>query len=256
MSFKSVCSKLLILSILLSGITIQKVSAQEVFNEQNTEISSESNLNSTMAQLQENISDNGFKFKENENLSLEEIQQRMLEIDTNYEVNDLLSESDSEFIIGYYNTLNELMNNNSGRSKRSASNKLFKRTTLKTAKRSVSGVTAQLSGSVWTSTSKSIFDPNNSFGGTIALKILGGASKVKKVTGAIHLSGYGLIGSNKVIGKVADEKISDSWSKAPFASHTMNRSKPYTGIILYTSVYAEMVVKTKTTSFDLHAGGK
>ena len=81
------------------------------------------------------------------------------------------------------------------------------------------------------------------------------ASKVTKVTGTIYHSGYGLIGSNGVIGKVYDGKITESWSSAPFASHSFNnRTKNYSALIVLMSTHAEMVVKTNTTSFDLQGG--
>lgn len=254
MNLKKRCSSLLILSLLLSGTfttNMNALSVEEISNEQSTEIESEYEVKDTISDVQKDISENGFKFEENKNLSLDEMQQRMLEIDKKYEVNDLLSESDSEFMIGYYNTLNESLNNNYGISTLATSNQKLTTTTLKTSKKTVSGVTAQLSGSIWTSTSTTMLNPNNSFGGTIKLQILGGASKVKKVQGVIHCSGYGVIGSNGIVGKVADEKISETWVSAPFASHTIIRKKPYTGVILYTSTYAQMIVTTNTTSFDL-----
>lgn len=252
MSLKKYCSKLLILSIILSGLHTQSVSAQfneEKLNKQSSEISVKSELNNTLLDLQENIFDNGFKFKENENLSLEEIKQRMLEIDAKYEVNEILSKSDSEFIIGYHDILSKLIGNQNQLSKRA----INKNASIKTVKKTVDGVTAQLSGSI--KHSGGTTNMNNSFGGTLYFKILGGASKVKSVTGTIYHSGYGLLGSDGVIGKVYSGEITETWTSAPFASKSFNnRTKNYSALIVLMSTHAEMVVKTNNTTFDLQGG--
>ena len=252
MNFRKKCSNLLILSILLSGTatgSLSALSVKEMNNERAIKIQPQSEAKVTISDLQEDISDKGFKFEENKNLSLDEIKERMLDIDKKYELNDALSKSDSEFIIGYYDILNELMSNQ---------DQIYTRginvnTPIKTVKKTVSGVTAQLSGSL--KHSGGTVNMSNSFGGTLSFKILGGASKVTKVTGTIYHSGYGLIGSNGVIGKVYDGKITESWSSAPFASHSFyNRTKNYSALIVLMSTHAEMVVKTNTTSFDLQGG--
>lgn len=233
-----------LVAVTVSAPALSRVSADEVAHQNDLPIERQEEI---ITEYKETLDEKGFTFQENENLSDEEISERLMNMSKEYQLNEALSESDSEFIVAYGDFKNPKAEN--GESRAINQNKA-----IKTVKKTQSGITAQLSGSLKQNGGYGITNLNNTFGGNLSLRILGGASKVNKVTGTIYHSGFGLIGSNGIIGKVYDGNISDSWSKAPFASNTLNRTKNYTAGIMSMSTHCEMVVNGVGTSIDLQGG--
>lgn len=235
---------LALVAVTISGPMFSRALANEGINQNNLTIERQEEI---ITEYQENFDEEGFKFKENESLNDQEISERLIKMSKEYELNEVLTGADSEFIIAYGNFMNSKSENTETRA-------INTNKAIKTVKDTKSGITAQLSGSLMQKGGYGITNLNNTFGGNLSLRILGGASKVNTVTATIYHSGFGLIGSNGLIGKVYDDNISDSWSKAPFASNTLNRTRNYTAGIMAMSTHCEMVINGAGTSFDLQGG--
>lgn len=195
---------------------------------------------------EQNIKENGFKYDINKNLSQDQIEKRYNEISEKYDLYELLSNEDSEFMIGYRDKI-DLFNTQENTMLRAGINQ---NRNIKTVKKSQGGVTAQFSGSLFHK-GGSAFGFSQYYGGNLYLKILGGASKVTSVKGIIYHEAWGIAGEQGVI-KVYNDNIQYTKSKAPFASSRMDRSQHYTAYVTLMKTYSKMIVNHKGGSFELY----
>lgn len=190
------------------------------------------------------IEENGFKYKVNENLSQDEIDKRYNEISEKYDVFEKLSNEDAEFIVAYKDSFSSIENMNS--------RAIDVTSTLKTTQRSVGGVTARVSGKIWHK-GGSAWSLKNSYGGNVNFNIVGGASKVRKVTGQIRHEAWGVVGENGIV-KVYNDKIEVVKTKAPFAKTNLARTEYYTAYVGIMKTYAYMIIDYSGGQFHVAAG--
>lgn len=194
------------------------------------------------------IEQEGFKYEKNKGLSDEEIDKRYAEISEKYDLFEKVSEEDEEFILAYQNIFKPI----NQESKSIETRGIDQNKTIKTVQKASQGVTAKVSGSL-RHKGGSAWNFKNSYGGSVYFNIVGGASKVRKVTGQIIHEAWGIAGEGGVI-KVYDGKIEYVKDKAPFAQSYVNRDQPYTAYVSAMKTYAYMIIDHSAGQFDITAG--
>lgn len=199
----------------------------------------------------EKIKQEGFEYESNKDLSAEEIEKRYTEINEKYDLFEKVSEEDEEFLIAYQNIFEPINNQNQYEQNINARG-LNQNKPIKTVQKASMGVTARVSGSL-RQKGGSAWNFKNSYGGSVYFNIVGGASKVRKVTGQIKHEAWGIIGEGGVA-KVYDGQIEYVKTKAPFAQSYVDRDQPYTAYTSLMKTYAYMIIDHSGGQFNVSAG--
>lgn len=144
-------------------------------------------------------------------LTSDDITARFRSIHESYEVGDVLSEDDAEFVHKYAKADNQIETRLSGSFNQTGS---------------YYGVTANVAGTVWHNAELTGYN----FGGNVTGRILSGATP-KNMTVTVTCDSFGMVGGETIL------TYKDKVSQTSYNSKTvtMNKSKFYTaGIVLYT----------------------
>ncbi len=236
-----------------SGITNKEgdyISEDEEFEKKVDELNilTTEEAKNIIIQKLDKIKKEGFKYESNKNLSDAEIDERYTNISKKYNLFERVSEEDEEFLIAYQNIFKPInedkeINHTRGIDQNKA---------IKTVQKSSLGVTARVSGSL-RQKGASAWNLKNSYGGSVYFNIVGGASKVRKVTGQIRHEAWGIAGEGGFL-KVYDNHIEYIKTQPPFAKSYVDRDQPYTAYVTAMKTYAYMIIDHSNGQFNITAG--
>lgn len=165
-------------------------------------------------------------------LTKEQINLKIEEINSRYKIGEAFSKEDSEFIVKYTSINNT----------KSISNKDFDVT-----KSSSDGkVTANCKG--YTTAELNIV--NHKFGANYTTVITKGAAYVEKIENQVSCTAYGVVGSDGIIGKIYEKTLSSSTTSK--TTWNFDESENFSGVVLTMFVNAKSIITYTDGSFSVN----
>ncbi|KHE67706.1 hypothetical protein LD39_16370 [Halobacillus sp. BBL2006] len=210
-------------------------------------------LEDTIPAPMEPIAPNQTTFGENQALNETEIQERFLEIDSSYDVNEPLSPEDAEFIRAYATLptasskpsyMESLDSPHASLRFNGSNSRSFDQY------KSYNGVSLNFYGKIYSDIN--LF--NHSYRGDVKSKISRGSSKVREIKNVISNTAYGVVGSSGTyIGIVYKGAIVSS-SKYARTTWSTDETRKYGAVgVVYTYTNAYSKITTTSGTFTLYA---
>lgn len=186
-------------------------------------------------------------------LTEEQINERIEEINSKYEIGEAFSEEDANFIKEYANVNYEKLLTSNDQVK--SDEVVFEPDSFLLpggstridfdADDSGGGVDVNCAGYIFFN----LGVINHSYGGDFTTTVTAGANLVNKIEHEIKCTSYGLLGSEGAIGKVYEGTINNETTTSTV--WTIDETEYFTAVVLYSNIVAKSIITHDTGSFTI-----